>query len=190
VESAIGLQLATTGELPVTGRIGSTIAGAALVLSATSFAALASEEVAIGEPVERNGLSVAAAYLEAIEMHPTPAMAAGEDVIHLECDIAATEGNVHGFSEGDWVPYLTCTYLVEKVGSDWMRVGTMLPMTAQDGPHYANNVPMDGPGEYRVTYHLEPPTSRGFFRHADDATGVEAWWEPFSVSWTFDYPAE
>jgi uncharacterized protein involved in high-affinity Fe2+ transport len=173
----------------VRNRIVSTATGAALVLSASSLAALASDEVPIGQPHERNGLEVAAAYLDAIEMDPMPAMAAGDDVIHLECDIAATDDNVHGFSEGDWVPYLTCTYLIEKVGGDWSRAGTMLPMTAQDGPHYANNVPVDGPGEYRLTYHLEPPASRGFYRHADDATGVEPWWEPFSVSWTFTYPA-
>ena len=164
----------------------------ATVLAATiatffGFPATAAEEVAIGE-VERNGMTVAAAYLEAIEMHPTPAMAASDDVIHLECDIAATDANEHGFSEGDWIPYLTCTYLIEKIGSDWRRIGTMLPMTAQDGPHYANNVPLDGPGEYRLVYHLEPPHSRGFYRHADEATGVPQWWEPFSVSFTFAYP--
>jgi hypothetical protein len=171
-------------------RTSSSVIVAALALGVGSLSAQAADETGIGEPVERNGMSVAAAYLNAIDMDPTPAMAAGEEVIHLECDIAATSENTHGFSEGDWIPYLTCSYLIEKVGSDWQRVGTMLPMTAQDGPHYANNVPMDGPGEYRLTYHLEPPSSRGFYRHADQATGVEAWWEPFSVSWTFAYPAE
>jgi hypothetical protein len=160
------------------------------LLAGGATAAAAAEETSIGEPFERNGMSVAAAYLSAIDMDPAPAMAAGEDVIHLECDIAATADNVHGFPEGAWVPYLTCTYLLEKVGSDYRQVGTMLPMTAQDGPHYANNVPMDGAGEYRLTYHLEPPSSMGFYRHADEATGVPAWWAPFSVSWTFTYPGD
>lgn len=168
----------------------STIALAALWLAAGSLSAQAADETAIGEPAIQNGMSVAAAYLDAIDMDPAPAMAAGDDVIHLECDVAATAGNAHGFSEGDWIPYLSCTYLIEKIGSDWTRAGAMLPMTAQDGPHYANNVPMDGPGEYRLTYHIEPPSSRGFYRHADEATGVAPWWEPFSVSWTFTYPAE
>lgn len=166
------------------------LAFATFFLTTGPIAVKAAEEIAIGEPVERNGMSVAAAYLDAIEMDPVPAMTAGEDVIHLECDVAATAENAHGFSEGDWIPYLTCSFLVEKLDSDWQQVGTMLPMTAQDGPHYANNVPMDGPGEYRVTYHIEPPSSQGFFRHADEATGVEAWWDPFSVSWTFNYPAQ
>lgn len=63
-------------------------------------------------------------------------------------------------------------------------------MTAQDGPHYANNVAMDGPGQYCLTYHLVPHQGQGFFRHTDDETGVEPWWNPFSVSWTFEYPAQ
>lgn len=148
----------------------------------------ADDEIKIGGPVERNGLSVAAAYLLAIDMDPPPATPAGENVIHLECDVAAAADNPHGFAEGQFVPYLTCSYVVEKVGSDWRRVGTMLPMTAQDGPHYADNVPLDGPGEYRVTYHLSPPSERGFYRHADESTGVPGWWEPFSVGWKFSYP--
>lgn len=168
----------------------SSVALASVLFTTGILTAQAADETVIGEPVERNGMSVAAAYLDAIDMDPMPAMAAGDDVIHLECDIAATADNAHGFSEGDWIPYLTCSYLIEKVGSDWRRFGTMLPMTAQDGPHYANNVPLDGPGDYRISYHLEPPSSQGFYRHADEATGVEPWWEPFSVSWTFNYPGE
>jgi len=159
-------------------------------LAGGATAVTAAEETMIGEPVERNGMSIAAAYLTAIDMDPMPAMPAGEDVIHLECDVAATAENTHGFPEGAWIPYLTCSYLLEKMDGDYRQIGTMLPMTAQDGPHYANNVPMDGPGEYRLVYHFEPPSSQGFYRHADDATGVEPWWEPFSVSWTFTYPGE
>jgi len=154
----------------------------------TGPAAAAENEVAIGGPVERNGLSVAAAYLRAIDMEPAPATPAGDDTIHLECDVAAAGDNPHGFAEGQFVPYLTCSYIVEKIGTDWRRVGTMLPMTAQDGPHYADNVPMDGAGDYRVSYTLSPPSEQGFYRHADDGTGVPGWWEPFTVEWTFSYP--
>lgn len=165
----------------------STLFAAALAMPGGASLA-AGDETAIGAPVERNGLSVGAAYLEAIEMDPAPATPAGPDTIHLECDVAAVAGNPHGFAEGQFVPYLTCSYLIEKVGEDWRRIGVMLPMTAQDGPHYAANVPMDGPGEYRLVYQLDPPSEQGFYRHADEATGVPAWWEPFSVEWTFSYP--
>jgi len=70
------------------------------------------------------------------------------------------------------VPDLTCSHVFEKTGSDWRRVGTVLPMTARDGPHHADNVPMDRLGEYRVTCRLGPPSGRGLYRRADDATGV------------------
>ncbi|HKK37100.1 MAG TPA: iron transporter [Paracoccaceae bacterium] len=166
-------------------------ATALLVGAATAAPAPAADgEAAIGGPVERHGLSVAAAYLRAIETDPATATAPGEDVIHLECDVSAAADNAHGFEEGDFVPYLTCAYVVDKVGSDWRRIGVMLPMTAQDGPHYANDVPMDGPGEYRLTYRLSPPSRNGFFRHADEATGVPPWWEPFEVTFEFAYPQE
>jgi uncharacterized protein involved in high-affinity Fe2+ transport len=61
-------------------------------------------------------------------------------------------------------------------------------MIAKDGPHYADNVKMDGPGTYTVTYRFEPPEANGFLRHVDKATGVPAWWQPFSESFTFAYP--
>ncbi len=165
------------------------IAAASVVLGAALAADPApAAERHIGDAVEKNGLSIGAAYLTKIEMEPAPPTPHGPNSIHLECDVSAAAGNTHGFSEGDFVPYLTCSYIIEKLGTDWQRGGTMLPMTATDGPHYANNVPMDGPGEYRVTYFLEPPSRNGFFRHVDAETGVPEWWEPFSVSWTFNYP--
>jgi len=147
-------------------------------------------EADIGEPVTRNGITVKAAYLTGVEMAPQPPTPSGDDTIHLECDVSAAANNPQGFPQGAWVPYLGCIYTIEKVGSDWSRTGRMLPMTAQDGPHYANNVAMDGPGEYRLTYYLVPPQSQGFFRHTDAETGVEAWWEPFSVSWMFEYAGQ
>jgi hypothetical protein len=159
---------------------------AALALTAPAHAA----EAHVGDAVERNGLSIGAAYLTGIDMSPMAPMPMGDDTIHLECDVAATADNAQGFAEGDFVPYLTCSYVIEKVGTEWQHAGTMLPMTAADGPHYANNVPMNGPGEYRVTYFLEPPSRNGFFRHAEGETGVAPWWDPFAVSWTFTYPGE
>jgi uncharacterized protein involved in high-affinity Fe2+ transport len=61
-------------------------------------------------------------------------------------------------------------------------------MTAKDGPHYAENVKMDGPGDYKVTYRFEPPEKNGFFRHVDAETGVPEWWKPFEQTFTFKYP--
>jgi uncharacterized protein involved in high-affinity Fe2+ transport len=43
---------------------------------------------------------------------------------------------------------------------------------AKDGPHYADNVKMDGPGAYKVVYNFRSPESKGFLRHVDQETGV------------------
>jgi uncharacterized protein involved in high-affinity Fe2+ transport len=61
-------------------------------------------------------------------------------------------------------------------------------MTAKDGPHYANNLNMGGPGEYHVTYRIQPPAPDAFGRHIDKETGVPDWWKPITVSFAFKYP--
>jgi uncharacterized protein involved in high-affinity Fe2+ transport len=33
-----------------------------------------------------------------------------------------------------------------------------MPMVASDGPHYGANIKMMGVGNYKVTYHIEPPS--------------------------------
>jgi periplasmic iron binding protein len=47
-----------------------------------------------------------------------------------------------------------------------------------------------GEGDYRLTYHFDPPSSAGFIRHVDKATGVPDWWKPFSASWNFHFPSK
>ena len=44
------------------------------------------------------------------------------------------------------------------------KSGILFPMTAKDGPHYANNVDMAGPGTYHLTYIISPPASHGLSR--------------------------
>jgi periplasmic iron binding protein len=150
------------------------------------------QEFVVGAPVERNGLEIAANYLLGIQLDLDslmPMAMGSPDAIHLEADIHAAPGNQHGFQAGGWVPYLGVSYHVAKLGSDWATTGTLLPMVAKDGPHYAANTALNGPGQYHVTYHLAPPITEGFFRHTDADTGVAAWWEPFDVTWTFTYPS-
>ncbi|HLJ63653.1 MAG TPA: iron transporter [Stellaceae bacterium] len=146
-------------------------------------------EFFIGGPVKENDMEIVANYLRDIEMAPmVPGMVHNGDIIHLEADVHATADSVYGYPDGAWIPYLTIAYELKKTGSDWKAVGALLPMTAKDGPHYANNLAMGGAGEYRLTYHFEPPEKAGFFRHVDAETGVPEWWKPFSVSFTFTYP--
>lgn len=143
-------------------------------------------EVPIGEPVEKNGMEIAAVYLQPTMMEPMLPGMGGAD-IHLEADIHAIEGNNNGFGAGEWIPYLGVTYLITKVGSEWSTLGSFMPMVASDGPHYAANIKLDGPGKYQLRYHLDPPPYQGFFRHTDKETGVGQWWMPFDMNWDFTY---
>jgi periplasmic iron binding protein len=163
-----------------------------IAIASSSFAfsnIVHAREYFVGGPVTRNDMEIVGNYLIGVEMAPMmPGMAHGADVIHLEVDVHATADNVYGYPDGAWVPYLTIAYTLEKTGSDWKASGTLKPMTAKDGPHYADNVKMNGPGTYKVTYAFSPPSTNGFYRHVDQETGVPDWWKPFSTTFTFTYP--
>ncbi|MDL0087781.1 iron transporter [Campylobacter gastrosuis] len=164
------------------------ILGSALALSLIS-SALVAGEYPIGEPVEINGMEIAAVYLQPIDMEPkgidlAPSLAD----IHLEADIHALEGNKNGFGEGEWIPYLKVSYELKNLDNGKTKKGTFMPMVAQDGPHYGANVKMDtGVGNYEVKFNIESPETQGFGRHADKDTGVGKWFEPFTTTYTFQW---
>jgi uncharacterized protein involved in high-affinity Fe2+ transport len=110
--------------------------------------------------------------------------------VHLEADIHATAGNKTGFPEGEWVPYLVVKYEIQKVGSQNVQKGTFMPMVANDGPHYGENIKLEGPGKYKLKYTILPPTEdkmSHFGRHIDKETGVGPWFEPFDLEYEFVY---
>ncbi|WP_428392715.1 iron transporter [Lichenicoccus sp.] len=163
------------------------LAVAALSLLGTHVAA--AREYFVGGPVQRHDMEVVANYLVGVEMAPRlPGMPMGSDVIHLEADVHATADNAYGYPDGAWIGYLTIHYVIEEPAAHWTARGTLHPMEAKDGPHYADNVRMNGPGTYTVTYDFAPPDWDGFLRHVDKRTGVPAWWMPFSQAFTFSYP--
>lgn len=168
-----------------------TVAPAILVMALMGVrAAAGTEEIAIGKPVVRNGLKVAPVYLAAVTMDDYRNGAApAPEAIHLEADIHAVKGNRHGFRAGTWIPYLTVRFELQKEGTADVRRGQLWHMVAKDGPHYGLNVPMLGPGKYRLILTIEPPSAAGLARHTDRETGVAEWWAPFQVEWTFQYPA-
>lgn len=162
-----------------------TILFAILIASTTRAHAI---ETPIGEPVERNGMEIAAVYLQPIVMEPEGIYLPREKSdIHLEADIHATRKNPNGFGAGEWIPYLKITYTIINLDTVKKISGELLPMVASDGPHYGANVKMMGIGNYRLIYRIEPPVVNGFGRHTDRETGVAPWWEPFEVEWTFQY---
>ena len=83
------------------------IAGIAAVAACCVASGAAGKEYPIGQAQEKDGMNIAAVYLQPIEMDPTGMMREAKDSdIHLEADIKAAKGNPNGFAEGDWMPYL------------------------------------------------------------------------------------
>ena len=144
-------------------------------------------ETPIGEAVERNGMLIAAAWLPPIQMEGLD-LPQHEHVIHIEADIHALAGNRHGFGLGAWIPYLTVLYEIKPIDSpDMSLTGELLPMVAKDGPHYGATIEMPGAGKYKLIYHIDNPSKKGFGRHDDPITGVAPWWDAFEVEFDFDY---
>jgi uncharacterized protein involved in high-affinity Fe2+ transport len=137
-------------------------------------------EYPIGDEVERNFIRVSAVWLPAVTVDG-PNVATSDDLIHLEADVRAGEGNPNGLAADEFVPYLKIDYTI--MGSDGREVaaGPMGPMVARDGLHYGVNLPMPAPGTYQLIYRVAPPSASGLGRHSDPVTGVAAWWEPFEA---------
>ena len=158
-----------------------------LALSGSAIAV----EYPIGKPAEKGGMEIGAVYLQPIAMDPAGMMRpAQESDVHLEADIHAMADNKTGFPEGEWVPYLVVNYEIQKVGSEHVQKGTFMPMVANDGPHYGDNVKLEGPGKYKLKYNILPPTAghdAHFGRHVDKETGVGPWFEPFELDYEFVY---
>ncbi len=70
----------------------------------------------IGEPVEKNGMELAAVYLQPVKMEPMLPGMNNPTNIRLEADIHAIKGNRNGFGEGEWIPYLDISYEIHKKG--------------------------------------------------------------------------
>src|SRR5690349_11350428 len=126
-------------------------------------------EYPIGKPQIRAGIEVTAVYLQPISMEPVGMMRSVRDSdIHLEEDIKAQSDNPNGFPDGTFVPYLDVHYEIAKVGSGETIRGELMPMVANDGPHYGENVKLQGAGKYHVRITVAPPGPGSHFgRHTD-----------------------
>ncbi|PPQ40311.1 hypothetical protein SAMN06265338_102405 [Rhodoblastus acidophilus] len=168
------------------------------ILSTALFASVAlagfsaaAKEYPVGQKQTQAGMEVGAVYLQPIEMDPPGMMrAAKESDVHLEADIHAAKGNTNGFAEGDWVPYLAISFELTKLDDGQVLKGEFMPMVANDGPHYGDNVKMFGPGKYKLKLTISPPNSsmhNHFGRHTDKETGVGEWFKPFTTEYDFTY---
>jgi uncharacterized protein involved in high-affinity Fe2+ transport len=148
------------------------------------------EEFPIGDDQIVGPLNIAGVYFQPVDMEPATAggLPASRADMHLEADITAVAGNELGFGAGDFVPNLTVRYIAEKRGGKKTE-GVFMPMSASDGPHYGNNVKLDGAGTYKITFIIESPEKQDYLLHVDKETGVTGrfWKEPITVSWDFDF---
>ena len=127
--------------------LAATLGIAVMGLASAAF----SKEYPIGTPHKVAGMEVAAVYLQPIEMDPPGMMRDAKDSdVHLEADIKAMKDNTNGYAEGDWIGYLVVTYEMTKVGDSQILKGDLMPMVANDGPHYGDNVKLLGPGKYKL----------------------------------------
>ncbi len=168
------------------------IFAAAAACAAFGFASPAfAKEYPIGKPTIASGMEVAAVYLQPIEMDPPGMMRDAKDSdIHLEADIKAVKGNANGLAEGDWVPYLVVRYELTKIDGGQAQKGDAMPMVANDGPHYGDNVKLAGPGKYKLRLTVSPPSENQaahFGRHVDKETGVGPWFKTFTVDYEFTF---
>ncbi|WP_255324813.1 iron transporter [Rhodanobacter sp. OR444] len=164
------------------------------VVTLVALTALAAQparavEYPIGTPQQRDGMEIAAVYLQPIEMEPEGMMRPAKDSdVHMEADIHALANNPNGFDEGAWMPYLTVKYEITRQRSTQRLDGDFMAMVASDGPHYGDNVKLMGPGKYHVKFTIYPPsTATHFGRHTDRLTGVRPWFKPFVVENDFTY---
>ncbi len=146
------------------------------------------KEYPVGTPQTVAGMEIGAVYLQPIEMAPPGMMHDAKDSdVHLEADIKAAKGNPNGFAQGDWIPYLSVDFELTKVGGATQK-GVFMPMVANDGPHYGENVKMAGPGKYVLKLTVKPPGEHTHFgRHIDKETGVAEWFKPFTTEYEFTY---
>ena len=152
-------------------------------------------EVPIGEEQESADahINVAAVYFQAVDMLPADQMPASEADIHLEADISTID-DYYGFGLGAWVPYLTVDYDVKDTSGASVASGTFMPMNADDGPHYGDNIKMPGEGTYTLELTIHSPAENGYLLHSDSETGVEAgkdgtglWSDPVVLTYDWDY---
>lgn len=139
-------------------------------------------EVTIFENVQKEFLNLNAVYFQPVDM--TGGYKATDYDCHLELDVSALQ-NDFGYGTGDWVPYLTVEYLVEK-GSQEVAKGTFMPMAASDGPHYGQNIKLAGDGTYSVTFTIKFPDTTSVYLIHTDNTGPDKSTFPNTITYKYD----
>lgn len=135
-------------------------------------------EIPIGEAKEAGPFNVEAVYFQGVDMVPENKQPSAEESdMHIEADIhlKPEAGKEYGFGDGEdiWPAYLTVNYKVmSEDGKKEITSGAMMPMNADDGPHYGINVKkgLIPVGKYKLV--IEFKASEDYLLHVDSETGV------------------
>lgn len=154
-------------------------------------------ETPLGAPVARPdaGLTIAAA-------HEAPVAVEGSDTsnqplflspdkgdLFLAVNIRGGKGNKNGLGVGEFIPYLSVSYSLQRQGGGEVQRGYLHALVGPKGMRYGNNVKLSGSGTYTLILTIEPPIKVGFGRHTDLETGVSRWWKQLQVEWPLEYSA-
>lgn len=151
---------------------------------AAGFDEVPVEEFDIKDAEGNDTLHVGVVYFQPVDMEPAGTSLAKEDSdCHMETDISALQGNLLGFSDGAFVPYLQVKLFIKSQRTGEEEEVAFMPMNASDGPHYGANVKFkDGVGLYDLRFEIKAPGNE-YLLHVDKETGVAGkfWTEPLVV---------
>jgi periplasmic iron binding protein len=148
------------------------------------------QEISIGAPASTQGMIIHPVYFDPAVLVPAEkaGLTPAKSDIHLEVDIHAAKDNQIGFGEGDWIPYLTVNYTLTNENTNQQVTGTLMPMNADDGPHYGANVKMLGTGKYKLSLSMQSPESQNYLLHKSEGTVPgDFWTAPIKLDWEFPY---
>ena len=121
-------------------------------------------------------MNVSAVYFQPVPM--TDGNPSEDYDMHIEADISANE-NKYCYGVGDWVPYLTVDYKLTNSKGDVAAEGTMMPMSASDGPHYGANIKLKEADTYTVEFQIHSPAEKNYLLHTDAETGPGGTWDDY-----------
>jgi uncharacterized protein involved in high-affinity Fe2+ transport len=158
-------------------------------LCALLLAAIPARAAVIGGPLLRDGIEIVPSTQTGVELDRPAAMSRAADTVFLVADVHAGKDEAHGFAEHAFIPYLSISYALTKDDTPtFKQAGLLYPVAAKTGAQYGASAEMAGPGTYRLTYIISPPSAHGLLRRTDRSGGVPDWFKPITANWTFTYP--
>lgn len=147
---------------------------------------VSAQAAVIGGPLVRDGVEVVPSIESGIQFDKPP-VTITQDSVFVIADVSASRNNAYGIT--GFIPYLSISFSLTKDGQvTFKKTGLLYPTASKSGPRYVGVAQFGGPGTYKLTYIISPPSAHGMYRQTENNTGVPEWWKPIIVSWEFSYP--